>query len=1100
MNTDCTCGCCEGTVAVTPMPTANRPGLAALSYRVGTHATFLETMLARLSSSDFPALAALKTRDPGDPAIALMDSWATVADVLTFYQERIANEGYLRTALERRSVLELARLIGYELRPGVASTVYLAYTLDQDRSQSPPLPTRTKIAQGSRSQSVPGPGELPQSFETSEDLDARSEWNDLGPRKTQPQIITLPMGAVPPPETDADIIESIYFDGLSTNLKPGDPLLISLNVAPKPGEQFLRFVNTVDPQADQNRTEAVLRVNLSQITIGDFLDLLREFYADATTVFSGAKITDEVAALLQRPAGATADVPPGLLDVLSASTPVSQAVGLIMGVIPQLQELHDLATARNFTRLEPWLATRIQELSAAVEQAAAADDRAAGVANGPKLPVATQVSPLSNLTALLAPLSRPPSVQPASSLRLARSVAQTFSPQSDMAVKLLSAFNPAAAPMLYQAWENLEASKSETAVYAFRVKAGLFASSFPGAARSVLTETPVNERAQETAYVTAFTPPGLASAWDQTTGVLSLDAVYDKILPGSWVAIQVSVDSVKTILSYYKVLDVRTASLDSKSPGEGFTAKITQLQFDPKTVKPFPKAKPDDVMTGFLRTTVVYAQAELLTLAEEPLDIDIEGDTIQLDGVYDGLESGRWIIVSGTRTDIKGVTGVQASELAMVGGIAHGSRTAGCVSWPADLVPQPPFASIAYVSQPNEFGDRLVVGTLAADLPKAFSGSPMAGNQQYCDQVELAPGFWANAYVPGQNELGLQLGAFAGLLTDPQTGNSITVSGARPGWGIKAGNFWGWRISTGKVFTILTLANALAYSYDLNTVTIYGNVVKATNGATCQEVLGNGDGSQAWQQFTLKQPPLTFVSAANPSGVDSTLVVRVNDVEWHETDTLAGLGPKDRKFITQTDDGGNTTVIFGNGLEGARLPTGAGNIKAVYRNGIGEPGNVEAEQITLLQTKPLNVKAVINPLRASGGANADSRDQARRNAPLAVMALDRLVSTRDYADFARTFAGVSKASAVRLTDGQRELVHVTIAGVDDISIDPNSDLYNNLFQALHIEGDTHQPLQLAVTPRAQIVDRQSRLCRPPGLSMGIGRAGRARRVARCLWI
>jgi hypothetical protein len=45
--------------------------------------------------------------------------------------------GYLCTATERRSVLELARLLGYKLRPGVAATVYLAYTMDEDRiSQS----------------------------------------------------------------------------------------------------------------------------------------------------------------------------------------------------------------------------------------------------------------------------------------------------------------------------------------------------------------------------------------------------------------------------------------------------------------------------------------------------------------------------------------------------------------------------------------------------------------------------------------------------------------------------------------------------------------------------------------------------------------------------------------------------------------------------------------------------------------------------------------------------------------------------------------------------------------------------------------------------
>ncbi len=44
------CDCCEGTQILTPLPTANRPGLNALMYRVGTHNTFLETMLARLSN------------------------------------------------------------------------------------------------------------------------------------------------------------------------------------------------------------------------------------------------------------------------------------------------------------------------------------------------------------------------------------------------------------------------------------------------------------------------------------------------------------------------------------------------------------------------------------------------------------------------------------------------------------------------------------------------------------------------------------------------------------------------------------------------------------------------------------------------------------------------------------------------------------------------------------------------------------------------------------------------------------------------------------------------------------------------------------------
>ena len=105
------CGCCEGISTETPAKLYNRPGLSAIAYRVGTHARFRETLHARLSGSSQPALGGLTTRDNDDFSIGLLDAWATVGDVLTFYQERIANEAYLRTATERLSVLELARLI-----------------------------------------------------------------------------------------------------------------------------------------------------------------------------------------------------------------------------------------------------------------------------------------------------------------------------------------------------------------------------------------------------------------------------------------------------------------------------------------------------------------------------------------------------------------------------------------------------------------------------------------------------------------------------------------------------------------------------------------------------------------------------------------------------------------------------------------------------------------------------------------------------------------------------------------------------------------------------------------------------------------------------
>jgi predicted phage baseplate assembly protein len=188
----------------------------------------------------------------------------------------------------------------------------------------------------------------------------------------------------------------------------------------------------------------------------------------------------------------------------------------------------------------------------------------------------------------------------------------------------------------------------------------------------------------------------------------------------------------------------------------------------------------------------------------------------------------------------------------------------------------------------------------------------------------------------------------------------------------------------------------------------------------------------------------------------------VNEVEWEEADNLFILGPRDREYITQTDDSGQTAVIFGTGDHGVRVPTGTANVKAVYRSGTGSAGNVAAQQISQLATQPLGAKGVINPLPATGGADRDTLDQARSNVPIAVMALDRLVSVEDYANFTRTYAGIGKASSARLTDGRRLVVHVTIAGKEDIPIDQNSDLYRNLGLALSQFGDPYLPIQVAL--------------------------------------
>lgn len=1063
------CGCCSGIEKVTPEQEASRPGLPAIPYRAGTYATFLETMLARLSNLylDVPAvdgsgsltrlypLKQLTTRESSDPAIALLDVWAVVADVLTFYEERIANEGYLATARERRSLLELARLIGYTLRPGVSASVFLAFTVAKD--------FQGIIPAGTRAQSIPAAGETAQFFETSTNLPARDTWNALKPRLVRPQVITLEVD----PGTDALTRDTVYFDGIATNLKQNDALLFVLNEDPsaQPVQQVLRFVKSVDPQADQKRTEAVLQD--AEASRGTSVETaLQPFVDEADSIYSGSDLAASVKKLLA-PFLKGADNP----------VPVPQIPSRLVQLVPEIQSKHDLAVKRKFSRLEPWLTHLLDVLNALTTGLASGFSR---VTEKPEPPAANTVaaSGLERLVGILERVAAAPSVQPANTKRLSRSVSQAFAPQTDIAPRLLAAFRPAAASTIYDAWSGTETPSSEVTLHAFRVKGGLFPGTYPG--DTELTQVPGVTPAK---FVASFVAPSISPSWGSLApspqgditpiATIPLDAVYDKIVPESWVAIDRPIintgsDGVTRKTTYHRVQSVLTVTMATKNLTDatlaGYTAKVTQLTLDPPWLADLTDTKEyaaDLGSSDFLRGTIVYAQSELLDLAEEPVDTDVEGNTIDLDGVYAGLESGRWVIVSGERTDIPDASGVVGSELVMLAAVSQGTNAPdSATTFPEGVVP---FFSSVYTTDANRYGDRLVVGTLT---PKGMAAvlklkPPDFPNQLYKDQVQLAPGLYVNAYVPSAIELKGLFPDFAGLLVDPNTGAPYpggTIDPKRASQGVFA-----WRISTEPVHTILTLANDLAYTYDTSTVTIYGNVVNATHGQSTGEVLGDGDASQAFDTFRVHQKPLTYVSAASPDGAESTLVVRVNEIAWHEQPDLAALGPRDRSYFTQTDDQDETSVVFGNGEHGARVPTGSSNVKATYRYGIGSAGNVDAGQISQLATHPLGVQGVTNPLAASGGADRDSLEQARRNAPVGVMALDRLVSLDDYAEFARTYAGIGKASALRLSDGHRQLVHVTIAGAGDIPIDRNSDLYRNLVQSLLQFGDPYQPLQ--VCPR-----------------------------------
>ena len=991
------CGCCEGVEKVTPLPRANRPGLTALTYRIGTHATFFETMKACLSTlclSDeddcrdggLRPLQGLTTRESDDPAIALLDGWATVADVLCFYQERIANEGYLLTATERRSVLELARLVGYTLRPGVAASVYLAFTLEKDY--------KIEIPQGTRGQSIPDPGELPQAFETVEAISARTEWNAIKPRQSRPQYLV--------PDATFTGERSLLLNGIATNLKANNVILF---VCGRTAQAYQ--VSAVETNTEDDFTTAAYRPLRAPLITPTVKSLPPPQNTPPLTrlsaVIDSLKVKPSLPPAnrfrLSRPLSqsfnAASDLGPQLLVNLNpilkntlysayAQAPVTgvDATDLCSIEAARVKAApfghnapQDLVYDANNTLVgrREWA---LAEFDATLDLQVASTDPTQSVGHAftqlfdlaggsfPPLSIAFSITDvlgaeaggpiaLSDLIEVTPPNPSEPIYQRELTIR-------------GVLVTIRAEYEQEGSAWFLQNVLVFFTSGGQTRSVRFRDAIHVGSTIPPGSSLPLSVEvtglsvqtvnpgTPVIQDLPDTNRQVRIALNGdlrviqqeSLFATSETIRILTLDAPFEEITVGSWVVID-RIDAPQPITT--RIERVQTLS----RADYGITAKVTQLVLEQ------PWLLNTDTSLAVLRGTTVYAQSEALGQAEIKIDDDVKGSTIELDGLYDGLEAGRWIVVKGLRTDIATLgdekeDGVEGSELAMLAGVTH-------------------------------------------DVYK----------------VEDA------------------------------NGNLMDLPGDL-------------------LHTTLTLSTDLAYTYRRETVTLNANVAKATHGETREEVLGSGDGSKALQQFTLSHTPLTYLAAATPAGAESTLEVRVNDIEWHEESSLIWLDSASRGFSTQTDDDAKTTVIFGDGTHGARLPTAPQNVKAIYRSGLGKIGNVDAERISQLATKPLGVKEVINPQAATGGADAESRDQARRNAPLAVMALDRLVSVQDYADFARTFAGIAKASATQLSDGRRTLVYLTIAGLDDIAIEAHSDLYRNLCQALHRYGDPRLPVQVVM--------------------------------------
>jgi uncharacterized phage protein gp47/JayE len=552
----------------TPLPIDNRPGLGALRYRIGSYGDFRGSMLARLADRDppFKPLNQLRTRSTDDPTIALIDAFAIVADILTFYQERLANEGYIRTATQPQSLQYLSSVTGYHPRPGVASSVVLAFTVDPNSTVTLPA--------GSRVQSVPGPGQTAQSFEIDDDLAVSGTWSAMQPRLTRP--------TQPAPD-----LMTIAVAGTSTGLKANDPILQIVN-----GTPTLRRVAAVAPDSTRQRTVITLQ-----------------------------------------PSPATSTPAP-------ASTPASAL------------SLATHASAASISTAASLSAT-------AIPPAVASGSAIAMAVSTPFIALDSPQTEVMKLAVSLGALaSKPPSRPPPNPQALKLLPAELFAADINSALALYAGRTSAQRAATFTALAQTPLTPPpRLEFHAFRAKTAPFGNR---AAPRVTVDTTSNTTTRTQTQEWPFSAP------TETPNVLYLDGAFETITPRTWVAFDAPGQKAPDPVQVMSVDTVSRAAY-------GQTARTSRLTLSGNWFLDNP------TFESAIRETSVYADSTKLTLVEEDITDAVEQDPkdtsptpLELNGLVDSPTAGRWMIVSGERTDVPGSIW---AELVMLAAVSHGGET-----------------------------------------------------------------------------------------------------------------------------------------------------------------------------------------------------------------------------------------------------------------------------------------------------------------------------------------------------------------------------------------------------------------------------------------
>jgi len=198
----------------------------------------------------------------------------------------------------------------------------------------------------------------------------------------------------------------------------------------------------------------------------------------------------------------------------------------------------------------------------------------------------------------------------------------------------------------------------------------------------------------------------------------------------------------------------------------------------------------------------------------------------------------------------------------------------------------------------------------------------------------------------------------------------------------------------------------VVFELDSDVSVAFGATVNttATQGiTTTDESLGTSNGTPS-QVFKISQAGVVI----NSTG--SNITVKVGGVPYTYSSALVDNNPYDSSFTTNMDSDGYTYIVFGDGV-GGRIPPATYTITVTYRTGVGSAGNIALGSLAE-KTLTGSYNVTVAQLNAgTGGADLESTDSIRVNAPRALRTLRRAVSLKDYGYLALQVTGVSKANA-----------------------------------------------------------------------------------------